>query len=111
MVRTRADATVTKVSAAKAPRKVFTASGAGSSSSSSSSSTPSKASKYSGGNSYNPQPVPEWQKGIGSFFKTAEVPQSQGQGTSGGKDSASPSPSPSPPFSLTLYASEKWCSF
>ena len=31
--------------------------------------TGSPAGKYSGGNSYNPQPTPEWQKPLTSFFK------------------------------------------
>ncbi|XP_071513907.1 PCNA-associated factor-like isoform X2 [Panulirus ornatus] len=77
MVRTRADAGATKVSAAKAPRKVLTSSrGGGTSSSSSPSGKSTSKDRYAGGNSYNPQPIPEWQKGIDSFFKVVNKPQS-----------------------------------
>lgn len=31
--------------------------------------------RYGGGNNYNPQPIPDWQKGINSFFKVMENPQ------------------------------------
>ncbi|ROT85878.1 PCNA-associated factor [Penaeus vannamei] len=81
MVRTRADAGPTKVSAAKAPRKVLSAPSGGAGSSFSSPGRVSGKEKYSGGNSYNPQPTPEWQKGIGSFFKCIPKPQ-EGEGSS-----------------------------
>ncbi|KAK4297121.1 hypothetical protein Pmani_030436 [Petrolisthes manimaculis] len=71
MVRTKADAGGTKVAGAKAPRKVFNPSPAGPSLAGS----PNKGNRYGGGNGYNPQPTPEWQKGIGSFFKQKPKPQ------------------------------------
>ncbi|XP_063584635.1 PCNA-associated factor-like [Penaeus indicus] len=77
MVRTRADAGPTKVSAAKAPRKVLSAPSGGAGSSFSSPGRVSGKEKYSGGNSYNPQPTPEWQKGIGSFFKCVPKPRKE----------------------------------
>nr|XP_045595361.1 PCNA-associated factor-like [Procambarus clarkii]XP_045595362.1 PCNA-associated factor-like [Procambarus clarkii]XP_045595363.1 PCNA-associated factor-like [Procambarus clarkii] len=89
MVRTRADAGATKVSAAKAPRKVLSnPSGAGMSSSSTGGKASSKD-RYSGGNSYNPQPTPEWQKGINTFFKMAPKPQEGESSTNSGNSSNS----------------------
>jgi len=31
------------------------------------------ANKYGGGNTYNPQPTPEWQKPLTSFFTRLEI--------------------------------------
>ncbi|KAG7164807.1 PCNA-associated factor-like, partial [Homarus americanus] len=84
MVRTRADAGATKVSAAKAPRKVFSSPNGGASSSSVG--RASGKDRYSGGNSYNPQPIPEWQKSITTFFKSTPKPQ---PGESSGTSSSS----------------------
>merc|ERR1711862_22712 len=86
MVRTKADATV-KVSAAKDPRKVLAGSGGGGSSSFMSPGKMSGKDKYSGGNSVVVQPVPEWQKGINSFFKTKPSDKSSSNKEN---DSASP---------------------
>nr|XP_053636914.1 dermokine-like [Cherax quadricarinatus] len=44
--------------------------------------------RYSGGNAYNPQPIPEWQKGINNFFKAVSKPQ-DGEGSSSGDGSSS----------------------
>jgi len=72
MVRTKGDGGAARTVASKAPRKnlggggssaasrAISAAGAGAS--------PGGA-KYGGGNSYNPQPVPGWQKPLTSFFK------------------------------------------
>ncbi|KAK7079314.1 hypothetical protein SK128_021118 [Halocaridina rubra] len=82
MVRTKADACATKVSAAKAPRKVLSAGP-----SRAVAKTPGKE-RYAGGHSYNPQPVPAWQKGIGNFFKSVPKPQTSHsqEGSSGSND-------------------------
>ncbi|XP_069952078.1 PCNA-associated factor-like [Cherax quadricarinatus] len=86
MVRTRAEAGATKVSAAKAPRKVLSAPSGGASTSFSAGK--SSKDRYSGGNAYNPQPIPEWQKGINNFFKAVSKPQ-DGEGSSSGDGSSS----------------------
>ncbi|KAK3857637.1 hypothetical protein Pcinc_036127 [Petrolisthes cinctipes] len=84
MVRTKADAGGTKVAGAKAPRKVLAPSPAGPSLAV----TPNKNNRYGGGNGYNPQPTPEWQKGIGSFFKQKPKPQVE-EGSSSNSNSNS----------------------
>ncbi|KAB7495416.1 PCNA-associated factor [Armadillidium nasatum] len=90
MVRTKADSGAVKVSAAKAPRKM--SSGASSSSSTSSPSrSGSSKDKYSGGNPYNPQPIPKWQKGISTFFKSGSSESNDSiQTSSSSNDNGSP---------------------
>ncbi|XP_047739232.1 PCNA-associated factor-like [Hyalella azteca] len=85
MVRTKADAGSTRVSAAKAPRKMT----------SSASASPlgkagSSKERGSGGNSYNPQPTPSWQKGISRFFKP--ISPSKENVTNSSDHSCTPSP-------------------
>ena len=71
MVRTKADGGAARTVASKAPRKNL---GGGGSSSAASRAIAAAAggtgtpSKSGGGNSYNPQPTPEWQKPLTSFF-------------------------------------------
>ena len=38
-----------------------------------------KASKYAGGNLYNPQPTPDWQKGIGMFLSPGKPREKSGK--------------------------------
>ena len=71
MVRTKAEGGAARTVASKAPRKNL---GGGGSSSAASRAIAAAAggtgtpSKSGGGNSYNPQPTPEWQKPLTSFF-------------------------------------------
>jgi hypothetical protein len=72
MVRTKDSASGTRAVAAKAPRKSLgggsAARAAASSAISAATSSSRAANKYGGGNTYNPQPTPEWQKPLTSFF-------------------------------------------
>lgn len=76
MVRTRADVGSARVTAAKAPRKA--AGGGSGACASPAGKGGSSKEKFSGGNSYNPQPVPSWQKGISAFLKPAPAPLTTG---------------------------------
>lgn len=70
MVRTKGDGGAARTVASKAPRKNL--GGGGSSAAARAISAAACASpggnKYGGGNSYNPQPTPDWQKPLTSFF-------------------------------------------
>ena len=72
MVRTKGDGGAARAVASKAPRKNL--GGGGSSAAAWAISSAGACSslpwgKYSGGDSYNPQPVPAWQKPLTAFFK------------------------------------------
>ena len=75
MVRTKGDGGAARTVASKAPRKALGGSGASAAASRAISNAgagaggASPGGKYSGGNSYCPQPTPGWQQGINSFFK------------------------------------------
>ena len=72
MVRTKGDGGAARTVASKAPRKNLGGGGSSAAAraiSAASSSCPSPGGKYSGGNSYNPQPTPDWQKPLTSFFQ------------------------------------------
>ena len=75
MVRTKGDGGAARTVASKAPRKALGGSGASAAASRAISNAGAGAGgaspgwKYSGGNSYCPQPTPGWQQGINSFFK------------------------------------------
>ena len=72
MVRTKGDGGAARTVASKAPRKNLGGGGSSAATraiSAASSSCPSPGGKYSGGNSYNPQPTPDWQKPLTSFFQ------------------------------------------
>merc|ERR1712013_37401 len=75
MVRTKGDGGAARTVASKAPRKVLVGGGSSGAANRAIASAAggagfgvgSPTGKYSGGNSYNPQPTPAWQKPI-SFF-------------------------------------------
>jgi len=69
MVRTKADCSSTRVTAAKAPRK--TTGGGMSRPTTSAAGSPAGKGCGGGGNAYNPQPVPKWQRGIANFLSQA----------------------------------------
>ena len=73
MVRTKGDGGAARTVASKAPRKAL---GGGSGAAASraiaaagAGAAASPGSKYGGGNSYCPQPTPDWQQPLTSFFK------------------------------------------
>merc|ERR1719369_2766259 len=74
MVRTKGDGGASRTVASKAPRKALGGGGSSSAaaraiSAAAGGQTPgSPGGKYQGGNSYNPQPTPNWQKPLTSFF-------------------------------------------
>ncbi|XP_041480005.1 PCNA-associated factor-like [Lytechinus variegatus] len=86
MVRTKADNSCRKAVAAKAPRKALAPTRAGTVMSPSAG---GKKDKYGGGNPVNPQPTPEWQKSINTFF-TMTSPSS----SSSGKENKDPEDAP-----------------
>merc|ERR1719222_172200 len=75
MVRTKGDGGAARTVASKAPRKALGGGGSSGAASRAIASAAgggcvagSPAGKYSGGNGYNPQPTPDWQKPLTSFF-------------------------------------------
>lgn len=90
MVRTKADCSSTRVTAAKAPRK--TTGGGLSRPTTSATGSPAGKGCGGGGNAYNPQPVPKWQRGIASFLSQAPKPE---KGANASSDGAAASDAPS----------------
>nr|XP_054768915.1 PCNA-associated factor-like [Lytechinus pictus] len=88
MVRTKADNSCRKAVAAKAPRKALAPTRAGTVMSPSSG---GKKDKYGGGNPVNPQPTPEWQKSINTFFT---MTPSSSSSSSSGKENTDPEDAP-----------------
>jgi len=88
MVRTKADCSGTRVSAAKAPRKT-----GGASRPAAAVGSPAGKGSGGGGNPYKDQPVPAWQKGIAGFLSSR--PRSdEGAGSSGGSSEGSSGSAP-----------------